>query len=520
MRRINLVFLATLQVCRARTRGFSIHEDLVAFPQFDIVFSEHFISPKDAQALVEDSAAHPTYSADFSPPTAGDIGEGHGTEAADSDDPPQYTYEIMNMTPHQYLCSIPVIQPPEPENKTASELARAEEARELARAAENGWELLKELEGICLYFMSGWWSYRFCNNQEIVQFHAIATLPNGQAPKPDPNSAEYVLGREPSLPTSMQQLGQHTPRDDPIPAELQVKGDQRYLVQKLVDGTICDLTGRPRTIEVQYHCAPGLKQDRISWIKEVTICAYVMMVNTPRLCNDVAFLPPKETKANPISCQLIVDKGAAETPLLDQSLPRKMQSTEKVVEEEEGKEQGLQGKVLGERPVIGGITVGARKVLSKADEAGKPPVKLEPPMSFYKKKKAVDQLTELVAKAASREDGGKLEMLSKEELEKLNVSPEDVEEIRKQMEKLAKGAGWKVEIVEIPGETRELHGYIDEDDEAGAKEGKAAAGGKKDTAGGQKKADDKEKKKKQPQQQPQADEEEAGSEEQFYKEEL
>ncbi len=67
---------------------------------------------------------------------------------------------------------------------------------------------------------------------------------------------------------------------------------------------------------MKYHCVPELQNDKISWIKEVTICAFVMVVNTPRLCYDVAFLPPMETRAYPISCQLIADSVATEHLLL------------------------------------------------------------------------------------------------------------------------------------------------------------------------------------------------------------
>jgi len=34
-----------------------------------------------------------------------------------------------------------------------------------------------------------------------------------------------------------------------------------------------------------------------------------MVVYTPRLCNDVAFLPPREDRANSISCQEIMTPG-------------------------------------------------------------------------------------------------------------------------------------------------------------------------------------------------------------------
>lgn len=33
MRRLNLALLATFQLCRARTPGFNVHSDLLAYPQ-------------------------------------------------------------------------------------------------------------------------------------------------------------------------------------------------------------------------------------------------------------------------------------------------------------------------------------------------------------------------------------------------------------------------------------------------------------------------------------------------------
>ena len=38
--------------------------------------------------------------------------------------------------------------------------------------------------------------------------------------------------------------------------ELVTRGENRYLVQRLDDGTVCDLTGKPRRIEVQVRFSP------------------------------------------------------------------------------------------------------------------------------------------------------------------------------------------------------------------------------------------------------------------------
>lgn len=417
---------------------------------------------------------------------------------------------MMNLSPHKYLCSIPVLEPALPENQTANELAKKEEARELSRAATKGWELLTKLEDSCLYFMSGWWSYSFCNNREIVQFHAMTATVNGQPPRRDPHTAEFVLGRVPTIMATAQRQKRRDSGDTPpMPAELQVKGDQRYLVQRLEGGTVCDLTGRERTIEVQYHCVPGMKSDRIGWIKEVTICAYVMIVNTPRLCNDVAFLPPQETKANPISCQLVADANSAAPPLLDPKAPVTKDDdldAEKQAEASETTNAKQEPEVT-----VGGVVIGGRNVLSGADEAGKPPVKLAPPRGFWTGQEASeDHSIEVLVRAASKEDGGKIHMPTAEELEKLDIDPKIVEDMKVKMAQMAGDAGWKLEVVEMNGGGfRELRGIID-GEEAGDKSGDASG------------ADASKGKKQNKQNKATKDEDRAGggSEEQFFKEEL
>lgn len=446
------------------------------------------ISEKDAQALLE----HITPQAS-SNDLSQDIDDDRKPDSNSHDDT-EVSYELMSLSSHNYLCSIPITPPPAPDNQTANELAKAEEARELVRATMHGWELLSELGDHCLYFMSGWWSYKFCENREIVQFHAAAATKPNQAPKKDPNTIEYVLGAVPSIPTTSLQTSRQDPDSKPLPAELQVKGDQRYLVQKLEGGTICDLTNRERTIEVQYHCVPGLKQDRISWIKEVTICAYLMVVNTPRLCEDVAFLPPQEAKANPISCQLIVDENIT-PPLLGQEKSQTDNAADVSEQEQTSNDQiPLKDPPVKKEPVVvGGVVVGARNVLSSGDEAGKPPVKLSPPASNLKAHSVqYEPIIEIVAQAASKADGGKVEVIPQEKMEIMEIDREELEEMKAEIEALAGDEGWRLEMIEYPGDDyRELRGYVGKEEPEG--KGAKRKGEKED---------------------------EQGSEEKFYKEEL
>lgn len=397
-------------------------------------------------------------------------------------------YEIMNIPPSKYLCTVPVLAPPPAPNQTATELAKAEEARELARANTRGWELMSGLDHQCLYYVSGWWSYKFCYGQDIVQFHALPSGVKGGLPTRDPNSQEYTLGRVGDLQLSKKKggkkqqentalqkevNGQHPVDESQSPAppntELQVKGDQRFLVQRMEGGTICDLTGRERTIEIQYHCNPGSVADRIGWIKEITTCSYLMLIHTPRLCEDIAFLPPKETRAHPISCQLIVESEEELAALrlrqsIEASEAQGIGQSEEETAESETAERAQQNKGSSKfgGMEIGGVVIGGKQLHNSED--GQPPPKLKPPRGFVPSKGTSGSI-ETLAKALSKAEGGKVEKMSDEELEKLNLNPDAVEQFRKELEKIAGEKGWTLEVVETPGGAPEIVGIVEEDQE-------------------------------------------------------
>ncbi|KAI0401721.1 glucosidase II beta subunit-like protein-domain-containing protein [Xylaria palmicola] len=516
MRRLPSLLVACtgLGLCQARQPGFSVHHDLLAYPQFEVVISDTYISESDAQALIDSrDAAHPSYDAGLASQTdiastmraADPAVDDHARDHADAE-----TYEIMSMSPHRYLCAIPVIEPAPAPNKTATELAKAEEARELARASTHGWSLINELDGTCLYYMSGWWSYRFCYGQDVVQFHAVASSMKSGPPMRDANTAEYVLGRVPDphvasrssrrgQPQQLRRQQNDQNEQDPAAAaalappntDLQVKGDLRYLVQRMGDGTICDLTGRERTIEIQYHCSPESTQDRIGWIKEVTTCSYLMMVNTPRLCVDVAFQPPKEERANIISCRAIVSESAQ----ADWHARKTLEAQAAMV--------GHAKEAAKAPVVIGGVVVGGRQMLGRGED-GKEAPKLLPPRSLFGGSGGggLNKLVEIIASAAGKDEGGAVNFMTEEQLQELDLSPEMIENLRKEIQKLAGDRGWQLKMVELPGNNIELVGIIEDDDD---KEGGTAGDGKKEG---------KEEGKKE------AKDEVQGSEEVFFEEEL
>ena len=439
----------------------------------------------------------------------------------------------MNMAPHRYLCAIPVIEAPPAPNKTATELAKAEEARELARASTNGWQLMSGLDGSCLYYVSGWWSYSFCYGEDVVQFHA---MPSRQGPPVrDPHSQEYVLGRvagskAPSPKSRRGRGGQAAPHPPPAKGvnkqsntpppntELQVKGDQRYLVQRLEDGTLCDLTNRPRVIEIQYHCSPGSTQDRIGWIKEVTTCSYLMLVNTPRLCSDVAFLPPQETRANSIACRTII-------PDSEKAAWHEQKSLEAQAAMVGGKQQQQQ-----KAPplTIGGIVVGAHELLGNGKDGGEAAT-LTAPRQFRQDSDAFVEIVTLGGSAGSGKDGEAqgFDILTDEELERLAIDPEIIEQLKNKLQEVAGDKGWKLEVVEDQdGQNRHVRGVIDNEDydEDGAPGGQQG----QQVQQGQKGQQAQKGQKSQNQNQGQGrkgsgkndDAEDEGSEEKFFKDEL
>ncbi|KAF3204199.1 Protein OS-9 [Orbilia oligospora] len=317
-----------------RTIGamFSVHEDLLAYPQYEVRFpssQDSYVTEEEADRKmasmslrdlqqVSTSSTPPSTNPTDSPGTNGD--EGSGSLAVQNTDQKgdagngafshrasdDVIYEAMMMGKRRYLCSIPVVQPPPKLNATERRKNKSEEDKELARATVSGTELLRGMEGSCLYFISGWWSYSFCYNDHIKQFHQLPPANGVPAlpPVEDPHAASYILGRA-AVPD--RDAKPDMPKEGGV-MEMAANGELKYLVQKLAGGTLCDITGKERRIELQYHCSPHASQDRIGFIKEVTTCCYLMVIYTPRLCSDAAFQPPAESRANQIECLEVMNE--------------------------------------------------------------------------------------------------------------------------------------------------------------------------------------------------------------------
>ncbi|KAK5006001.1 Protein kinase protein rad53, partial [Cryomyces antarcticus] len=173
---------AFLRLGLAGQHTFSIHDDLLAFPQYEVIFSESFVSEEHASLRLAHAAAksQTAYQGHIPDSSSGSELSQHyqadpGIPGFEDDeqsplDELQETYERVVLEGMPYLCTIPIVAPPAPENHTMS---REEEENELMRATDRGLEALKGMQGNCVYFMSGWWSYQYCYDEGVKQFHQL-----------------------------------------------------------------------------------------------------------------------------------------------------------------------------------------------------------------------------------------------------------------------------------------------------------------------------------------------------------
>ncbi|KAK8197318.1 glucosidase II beta subunit-like protein-domain-containing protein [Phyllosticta capitalensis] len=483
---------AFMQVVLAIQGSFSVLDDLLAFPQYQIKFSDGSISDEHAKSLylssqtADSQKGAVTSNVDISQQPQHDSGIPVGAtdpfhRDQDHDDELSATYERLVLHSRPYLCRIPVLDTTG--NRTASNATQsaADEEKELIRATDRGWELLKGMQGNCIYFLSGWWSYSFCYNDGVKQFHQ---LPPGRGipiypPVEDESVTSYILGRFPeddkkkgkkdieAEEANMDDEGNSKgPKkdEDTAVARMETKGESRYLVQKLTGGTTCDLTGKERKIEVQFHCHPNTP-DKIGMIKEVATCSYLMVIYTPRLCNDVAFLPPQQNRAHDISCAPIISSDSPSGATLPSTAHHGETAIEKVAKPAPVKDTSIQlppalaaaasGPQATSRPLptVGGTVVGAKQLV------GQPGSRIEKSVVVGGGKET------LLGTVASSDGRGKEKTMSPEQLRKLDIKdPRDVEDLKKKLKKMAGDKAWRLELVDTP-RGREFRGIIDTDDD-------------------------------------------------------
>lgn len=272
------------------------------------------------------------------------------------------------------MCAIPNVTRSRdvPSTEERLNIAREEKAESL-RATQRGDELLRGLEATCLYWTSGWWTYKFCYSEGITQFHAQPPGPTVPMfpPKEDPNAGVYNLGKR--------RAASEEESSDPG-LTFNSKSTLKALVLNYSRGTYCPIIGAERKTDVYFQCS-STTNDRIAYVKEVSSCRYSLVVLTPRLCHDVAFQTTGAGEINQISCSLIsdepvlsaiesIDQGIDSSELTDQA--RALGDTIEEAQLDLGQKPDLSHLTFGEVPE-------ALKEMMKSDERAKPVGGARPP---------------------------------------------------------------------------------------------------------------------------------------------
>lgn len=207
-----------------------------------------------------------------------------------------------------YVCAVPNITALGPSNKEV----KSDETEVVARA----YELIQSsfTPGTCIFayeLQNYYWTYAFCNADKIIQYHEGAPPEKrGQTHSATNPSTVFTLGRftlhsknavEFTNQTPLKEYHQYVQEayrnfrlveDKPSPIK-QMSQAQTVIMQTVTDGSECDMTGQPRTVEVIYICdAKGNQwQPQIMKVHEVRTCHYKLVMHVPLLCAYEPFAP-------------------------------------------------------------------------------------------------------------------------------------------------------------------------------------------------------------------------------------
>ena len=122
---------------------------------------------------------------------------------------------------------------------------------------------------------------------------------------------------------------------------------------------------------------------------------------------------------------------------------------------------------VGGRPVVGGIEVGGMKLVGREGKRLETPRDVQPGSHGHGGHGGEEggSAVTLVTQEA-REKGGKIKRLGDKELKRMGLDPGVVEAARRELEEVADGKGWRLEVFETDG-GRELRGVVDNEDEEG-----------------------------------------------------
>ncbi|CAH0750433.1 unnamed protein product [Diatraea saccharalis] len=167
--------------------------------------------------------------------------------------------------------------------------------------------LLKPLfaQKICSYRLESYWSYEICHGRYIRQYHDER---DGKQVK----TQQYYLGYwSPEKQIKLEEDLKVQQESKDKPKTIKMDGlSLPYVEMAMDDGSVCDLSGKPRMTRVLYVCYSHGKHEVYSF-KETATCEYEIIILSPLLCEHPQF-KLKDVSENPIDCFPIA--GAPKKP--------------------------------------------------------------------------------------------------------------------------------------------------------------------------------------------------------------
>lgn len=201
---------------------------------------------------------------------------------------------MPNKNGKNYLCYLPKVEKPKTGKLSAqqntSNMIMESEKRVRVKTPD---ELLEILRDRCLIRQEGWWSYEFCYQQKLRQFHL----------EDEKIVQEFILGfyDEEATENYHKTHSDISTLKDPRSKD----ASQRYHAHQFTNGTLCDLTNEPRQTEVRFVCSEP--RAMISSITELATCKYALTVHAPMLCKHPLFQEERPVW-HTINCNVISDQ--------------------------------------------------------------------------------------------------------------------------------------------------------------------------------------------------------------------
>ncbi|MCP9260481.1 hypothetical protein DINM_003511 [Dirofilaria immitis] len=176
---------------------------------------------------------------------------------------------ITSGNDEKYLCTLPVI-PTQSKQEVQSYVGPSPA------------ELIQLLydNRVCSYWLDIYWTYELCHGRYIMQYHDNKETQRN-------TRSEYYLGNYGREQSKLDDKN----FDEMNPPKRKIDSkEQAYYPVTYRQGTVCDLTGKPRNTIVIYACDPNAN-DQIYSFAEIASCTYEMIVFTKQLCSHPSFRP-------------------------------------------------------------------------------------------------------------------------------------------------------------------------------------------------------------------------------------